>query len=208
LIAERRLVRLGIRAALEAEPRFRIVAEAVDADSAVGLAKPSRPDICLIGRDIPGGGINAVEAICQAEPAPQVIVIASTESIDDLLASLRAGAVGYLLDTNDAEGLRKAVFAVLRGESAIPRSLVRLLTLELRAMKQSESVTTVRETQVLEAVRRGETTADIADQLGISPVTVRRHISGLVRKLGAGDRAGLTRVGEARYAIGGRRRSA
>jgi DNA-binding NarL/FixJ family response regulator len=93
---------------------------------------------------------------------------------------------------NDAR-LRRVVAAILAGEAVVPRSMMLDLLLELRA---GGSLMTAREAQVLGLLRRGHNTADIASRLGIRPVTVRRHVSDLVRKLGVENRGALVDVME------------
>jgi DNA-binding NarL/FixJ family response regulator len=85
------------------------------------------------------------------------------------------------------------VKAIAANEAVVPRSMVLELLRELRGGGPGTDTLTARETQVLGMLRRGQTTAEIANRLGIAPVTVRRHISQLVRKLGVEDRAALTR---------------
>ena len=190
LIADHSLVRLGIRMAVE-EDVLEVCAEAADAESAIAEAIRARPDVCLVGWDLPGGAINAIRGIFDAVPETAVVVLASTNDVEDLLASLRAGAIGYVPADVSFEGLRRAVRAVLAQEAAIPRSMVREVILELRARSLRSQRVTSREAQVLGMVRRGQSTAEIARRLQISPVTVRRHISDLIHKLGVEGRSAL-----------------
>ena len=111
--------------------------------------------------------------------------------MDDLLESIRAGAIGYVPGALDAERLRRVVNAIAAHEAVVPRSMVLELLLELRGGGHGTDALTSREAQVLGMLRRGQTTAEIADRLAIAPVTVRRHISQLVRKLGVENRAAL-----------------
>jgi DNA-binding NarL/FixJ family response regulator len=99
--------------------------------------------------------------------------------------------MGYLPGDTSPQGLRRVIRGVLAHEAAVPRSMVRDLVTELQNVTGDTRGTTKREAEVLTALRRGDSTAEIAGRLGISPVTVRRHISELVRKLGVDDRAAL-----------------
>jgi DNA-binding NarL/FixJ family response regulator len=192
LIADHRLVRVSVRRAVEDDDALQVCAETSDAPSTIAVALRMRPDLCLIGWDIPGGGLTAIQALAQGGSSSLLVSVASTNDAGEMLAALRAGANGYVPADSDPEGLRRIVHAVLAGEAAVPRSMVRDLIIELRASALSRE-TTGREAQVLEGLRRGDTTAIIAQRLGISPVTVRRHISDLVHKLGVENRAALTR---------------
>ena len=111
-----------------------------------------------------------------------------------MLEYVRAGAIGYVPEALGAERLRGIVRAAGEHEAVIPRSMVLELLLELRGRGNGADALTSRESQVLGMLRRGHSTAEIADRLVIAPVTVRRHISGLVRKLGVESRAQLATV--------------
>jgi DNA-binding NarL/FixJ family response regulator len=121
-------------------------------------------------------------------------VLSDHRDVEDLLAAVRAGAVGYLPGSLDGEQLRRVVQGVAAQEAAVPRAMVRELILELRSATVIGGLTE-RESQVLGMLRRGHTTAQIAVRLEISPVTVRRYISDLMRKLGADSREELMRLG-------------
>jgi DNA-binding NarL/FixJ family response regulator len=192
LIADHGPTRMGIRMALNGE--VEICAEAGDAESAIRAAMNEQPDICLVGRDLPGDGIAAVRGICRAAPRAAVVVLAEIRDVDDLLAAVRAGAIGYVPDSLDAGRLRRIVGVVAANEAVVPRAMVLELLMELRSNGAGAEVLTGREAQVLGMVRRGHTTAAIAERLEITPVTVRRHISELVHKLGVRDRSELVAV--------------
>jgi DNA-binding NarL/FixJ family response regulator len=191
LIADHGPTRLGVRMALDGQ--VELSAEAANAEQAIRAAKAKQPDVCLVGMEIPGGGIAAVRGICRAAPGAAVLVLGRIDDADDVLAAIRAGAIGYVESGVSAASLRRIVAHVVAGEAAIPRSLVLELLLELRGRGSYEDGLTAREAQVLGMLRRGRDTAAIAEQLRIRPVTVRRHISGLVRKLGVEDRSELSR---------------
>ena len=114
-----------------------------------------------------------------------------------MLDAVRAGAIGYVPGPLDGDHLRRIIDAVVAGEAVIPRSMVLELLLELRSGGAGGDALTGRESQVLGMLRRGQSTAAIAERLQITPVTVRRHVSELVRKLGVEDRSELV-AGDAR----------
>jgi DNA-binding NarL/FixJ family response regulator len=172
-----------------------VCAEAADAEEAIRAAMRQQPDVCLVGRQIPGGGLYAVRGICRAAPNAAVVVLAVLSDPEDLLEAVRAGAIGYVPEALSAERLRRVIRAADANEAVVPRAMVLELLLELRGGGVGGDVLTVRETQVLGMLRRGHTTAAIAERLEIAPVTVRRHISELVHKLGVQDRSALTGVG-------------
>ena len=189
LIVDHAPTRLGIRLALGAIAE--VVAEAGDAETAIRAAKREQPMVALIGTAVSPDWCRMVRGVCRAAPACRVVVLADNEDADDLLDSVRAGARGYVSGGLEAQSLRRAVEAVMDGEAAIPRGLVGDLIDELRSASAGGDILTNREAQVLGMLRRGHSTARIAERLEIAPVTVRRHISELVRKLGVSSRADL-----------------
>jgi DNA-binding NarL/FixJ family response regulator len=182
-------IRVGIRIALGGEVEF--CAQVGDAEQAIRAAKLEQPDVCLVAYELPGDGLAAVRGICRAAPQAAVLVLAEICDPEDLLGVVRAGAIGYASAGLSAEVLRKIVSAISTEEAVVPRSMVLELLLELRADGAGGEALTPRESQVLGMLRRGNSTSAIAERLKITPVTVRRHISGLVHKLGVTDRAAL-----------------
>jgi DNA-binding NarL/FixJ family response regulator len=194
LIADRAPTRVGIRMVLDGD--IEVCAEADDVEQAIRAAKRVQPDVCLVGEDLPGGGVAAVRGVSRAAPSAAIIVVAESPSADGLLAAVRAGAAGYLPAALDAERLRRVFRAVAAHEAVVPRSMVMELLLELRWGGGGADGLTAREAQVLGMLRRNHSTSEIAAELAIAPVTVRRHISQAVRKLGVEDRAALTANGQ------------
>lgn len=193
LIADRAPTRVGIRMALNGG--VEVCAEADDAEQAIRAAKREQPDLCLIGDHIAGDSLAGIRGVCRAAPGCAVVVLAQAHDADYLLECVRSGAVGYVPGALDAERLNRVVKAAANNEAVVPRSMVLELVLELRGGGTGADALTARESQVLGMLRRGHRTAEIAERLTIAPVTVRRHISELVRKLGVENRAALTAVG-------------
>jgi DNA-binding NarL/FixJ family response regulator len=192
LVADHAPTRLGIRMALQEE--VEMCAEADDAEQAIRAAMRHQPDVCLVGRDLPGDGLAAVRGICRAAPRAAVVVLAEVQDVDDFLDTVRAGAIGYTSVGLDAPSLRKVIETAAAREAVVPPTMVLDLMIELRGKGSGPEVLTGREAQVLGLLRRGHTTAAIAQRLEIAPVTVRRHISDLVHKLGVRDRSELIAV--------------
>lgn len=194
LLVDRPRTRSSARMDLGQE--FRICGEADNVDRAVRLADRLKPDVCLIGRDVAGDDLASVREICRAAPACAVVVLSEVRDVDDMLAAVRAGAVGYVPGAVDGDRLRRIVAAAVNEEAIVPRTMVHELLLELRAGGGGGAdALTARESQVLGMLLRGQSTAAIATRLQITPVTVRRHISELVRKLDVADRSELINVG-------------
>ncbi len=186
---------------------FVVVAEAGDAAAAVTGARRERPDICLIDVRMPGGGIRATAEIVEAVPETTVVMYSVSQSDADLFDALRTGASGYLLKDTDPARLPLALLGVTQGEAALPRTLVVRLIEEFRHRERSKRLSlpgrrgvdlTRREWDVLELMRQELTTAEMAERLYISQVTVRTHISSILRKLRLPSRAALRRLFEER----------
>lgn len=192
LVAHVPAIRLGVRIALEGA--FQIRAEAGDAEDAIAAAQREQPEICLIGLDLPGEAIGAIQGICEVAPGTAVIALADSPDPDDLLSCVHAGAVGYVFVGIRAVALRRVVAAARAGEAVVPRAMVLVLVRELQRAASGDTALTPREMQVLDLLRRGRSTAAIAERLGISTVTVRRHISASMHKMGAKDRAALAQA--------------
>jgi DNA-binding NarL/FixJ family response regulator len=190
--------REGVRIALEAHG-MKIVAEVDTAQDAELAALATTPDVCLIDADLPGGGIAAVAAITKTVPRTALVILAATADDDALFAALNAGARGFLLKDTDPDRLPFAVQGVVDGEAALPRVLVTRVLQEFRRRANRGGIPDLvpggeglsdREWEVLVLLDGGLSTRDIGRRLGISDVTVRRHVSGLVRKLRVSDREG------------------
>jgi DNA-binding NarL/FixJ family response regulator len=195
IAAERLPTRVGLRLALEPEARC---TEAADADSAVDAAVRERPDVCLLGLDASGQGLRAANEIASRVPSAAVILLTNRLDEDEFMAAVRVGASGYLTNTVDPARLPYVVQGALRGEPAVPRKFVSRLLDELRTREHRRSVVlegmgrvalTAREWDVVELLLRSATTAEIAEELGVAPVTVRRHLGSVERKLGVSTRA-------------------
>jgi DNA-binding NarL/FixJ family response regulator len=191
-----------LRRALERDPRFHVVAEAADAFGAIEGAIRERPHLCLLDVRMPGGGIAATWEISSRLPQVKIVILTVSRDERSLLAALRAGASGYLLKDIDPKRLPHALSDVLRGEAAMPRSLVAQLIDEFRdrgprrravLAEGAESQLTSREWQVLDLLRQELGTSEIARRLVLSPVTVRTHVNSILKKLRMPDRAALVR---------------
>jgi DNA-binding NarL/FixJ family response regulator len=183
----------GLRMALSGDP-FTVVAEAGDAESAVAAALREHPDVCVLDADMPGGAATATADITRELRGTEVVVLASERDDATMLDVVRAGAMGYLLKGMDPDRLRYAIIGVTNGEAAVPRTLMARLMLEFRLREHRRSLVgsaqlTPREFAVLELLAEGASTRTMAQNLGISEVTVRRHVSSVLAKLGVSDRA-------------------
>jgi DNA-binding NarL/FixJ family response regulator len=169
-----------------------------DAESAVAAAVKEKPDVCLLDIRMRGGGIAAAAEIGARVPGAAVVMLTVSTNDADLLDSIRAGAVGYLLKEIDPHRLPDALRGVLDGEAALPRRLVARLMQELQTRDERRTRLvargrrvdlTGREWDVLDLMSQGLSTAEIGRRLFVSPVTVRSHVAAILRKLDVEDRA-------------------
>jgi DNA-binding NarL/FixJ family response regulator len=195
IAAERLPTRVGLRLALEPEARC---TEAADAESAVDAAVRDHPDVCLLGLDRSGQSLRVANEIVSRVPSAAVILLTNKLDEEEFMAAVRAGASGYLTNNLDPARLPYVVRGALHGEPAVPRKFVSRLLDELRTRERRRSVVlegkgrvalTTREWEVVELLLRAASTSQIAEELGVAPVTVRRHVGSVERKLGVTTRA-------------------
>ena len=199
--------RTDVRETLERDKRFEVCAEAADAPAAVEAALRKRPDLCLLDINMPGSGVGAAWEITARLPETKVVMLTASADDHHLFASLRAGASGYLLKDIDPERLGHALTDVMAGEAAIPRTLVTRLFEDFRdrSARRRQVVAddvrgqlTSREWEVLELLRQGLTTAQMAKRLVLSQATVRSHVAAVLKKLRVRDRDAAVRLFEER----------
>jgi DNA-binding NarL/FixJ family response regulator len=155
-----------------------------------------------VGSDLPGGGIDGARAIAARVPGTKVIVLSPRPEGKELLAAVLAGAAGYLSKAISLERLPHALDGVIRGEVALPRRYTQHLLEELRGREidrtrvaaHANSALTDREWEILRLLGDSASTVQMAQRLGISEVTVRRHVSSVLGKLGVADRASAAGV--------------
>jgi DNA-binding NarL/FixJ family response regulator len=170
--------------------------------AAVAHATKESPDVVLLDARLLDEAASAIGEITLAAHDTAVVVLTERHDEEQLFAALRAGACGYLSATIDDAGLVSAVQAVLRGEAAIPRTMVTHVVEELRVRHQRRLVRdgstsvrlTDREWEVFELLNQRLTTREIAKVLYVSQVTVRTHIAAIVKKLGVSDREAAVRA--------------
>ena len=189
--------RMGLGMALRSAG-IAVVGEAQDAEAAIAAIMRTSPDLAVIAADLPGGGTEVLARVSAVRPGVRLVMLTARPSGDELLSAVLAGASGYLSRAIDPERLPAALKGVLAGEVALPRRhsgrlLDALRTRTAQRAPVSAHATaelTKREWEVLQLLTDGHETAEMARRLGIAEVTVRRHISTLVAKLGVRDRRG------------------
>ena len=197
------LVRDGLRAQLGLVDDMEVVGEASTGAQAVALARREQPDVLLMDVRMPEmDGIEATRQIC-AEPATRsvrVVVLTTFDEDENVYAAVRAGASGFLLKDVTPEALHDAIRSCAAGDAVVAPAVTRRLLDEIarrpvpgRAGDRLADLTP-RETEVLVLVAEGLSNAEISGRLFLSPATTKTHVSRVLTKLGARDRAQLVAI--------------
>ncbi|HWS33016.1 MAG TPA: response regulator transcription factor [Actinoplanes sp.] len=186
------LVRTGFRVILEMEDDIEVAGEAADGATAVEMALRLRPDVVLMDVEMPGmDGLEATRRIA-AEGGPSVLILTTFDRDDYLFAALRAGASGFLLKNGTPENLTEAVRVIAAGEAllapAVTRRVISTFTTAGGPAVRLDRLTP-REHEVLVLLAAGTTNAEIAATLRLGETTVKTHVSRVLAKIGARDRA-------------------
>jgi two-component system NarL family response regulator len=178
------VVRIGLRALIDAEPDMEVVAEASTGRQAVELFRQHRPDVTLMDLRMPVmNGLEAIQAIREGAPEARVIVLTTYDGDEDIYRALNAGARAYLLKEMDREELLQVIRAVHAGQRRVPPEIGARLA---EAMPRSEL--TRRELEVLDLVVKGFSNKRIGDALSITEGTVKIHVNNILGKMGVADR--------------------
>ncbi|THV41735.1 response regulator [Glycomyces buryatensis] len=200
LVDDQRLVRAGFASILGDEDDIEIVAEASDGAEVPELARRHRPDVVLMDIRMPGvDGLEATERIgADAKlDGVRVIILTTFDEDDYVYRALRAGASGFLVKDTDPDELIHAIRVVAAGDALISPGITRRLIGEFagRVARPDPSpklnALTERETEVLSLVATGMSNDEIAGALFLSPATAKTHVSRIMSKLSARDRAQL-----------------
>ncbi|MBI3974161.1 MAG: response regulator transcription factor [Chloroflexi bacterium] len=184
------IVRQGLVAALEDEPDFQVAGAAGTAEDAVALVAQVQPDVVLLDLELPGmSGVAAIPRVLEASRGTRVLVFTAYDTDERVLGALKSGANGYLLKGATAADIARAVRAVAAGGSALEPRVAARLVAEVSAPRRTAGHLTGRERDVLRLIAEGLPSKQIARELHISERTVKFHITSLLRKLGAENRA-------------------
>ena len=189
------LFRAGIGSALEAA-NFQVVGEATTAQDAVDKSRQLQPDVVLLDILMPGGsGLEVVDEIISVSPDSKVLLLTASESEEDLLIGVKAGARGYMTKDTPLDDLIAAIDAIDAGGAALsPTMAGKLLDVTNQLLRHEELLAsrkptlTGREIEVLELVAQGNTSREIGGILFISENTVKNHIRNILDKLGLHSR--------------------
>ncbi len=190
LVDDHPLVREGLRSRLQTEPGYEVVAEAGSADEALIALKQAAPDLALLDVGLrQGSGIELARALLAQAPALRVLMFSMYDNPEYVQRALEAGASGYVLKDASVEALLAAIEAVRAGGTYLSPGLTRRM---FRA-QAPKPVLSPRESEILSALARGETSKDIARRLDLSVRTVETHRQNIKRKLALDTPAELLR---------------
>lgn len=193
------MVRAGFSALLGEEPDLEVVGLASDGAECVRLAEELRPDVVLMDVRMPVlDGISATREITAAADSPRIIMLTTFDVDDYVFDALSAGAAGFLLKDASPEELAQAVRVVAAGDSLLApsatRALIERFTTTRGPRRTDRAVLgglTDREREILVGIAQGESNSELAARLFIAEQTVKTHVSRILAKLGARDRAQL-----------------
>ena len=185
------LLRKGIASLVNAEPDLKLIAEASNGKEAIDAFRAHQPDVTLMDLQMPSvDGIDAINAIRREFPDARIIVLTTYSGDTQVLRALKAGARGYILKGHVHRELLDAIRAVHAGQKRIPPEIAAQL-----ADHAADDTLTQREIDVLQLIAAGNSNKLIADQLSIGEATVKSHVTNILSKLGANDRAHAVTIG-------------
>jgi DNA-binding NarL/FixJ family response regulator len=194
LVDDNELLRAGLVTVLRSDPELEVVAESADGPAGVRAALEHRPDVVLMDVEMPGGdGLTATARLAEQLPGTRVLILTMFDLDDYVHEALRAGAAGFLLKTTEPRALVAAVKACAAGETTLGPSVVRRLVdsyvqRQPRPLPPGAAELTDRERDVLRAMARGLSNAEIAADLYLAETTVKTHVARILAKLGVRDR--------------------
>ena len=195
IVDDAELFREALRAAFSQEG-FEVKAVAGDAMRGIDITREHQPDLVMLDLLMPGmSGLEVVGTIIKASPRTKVVLLTSSESAEDLLAAVKAGASGYLTKDTPLPRLVDAMHEVIDGGAAVSPAMGGKLFTALRALLRHSGTLsarvpelTGRELEILGLVGSGKTSREIAEELFISENTVRNHVRNVLDKLGLRSR--------------------
>lgn len=185
LVDDHALMRMGLKALIDAQPDLRVVGEAEDGEAAVRAAAALRPDVVVMDLAMPGmDGVDATRRILADRPEARIVILTAFADSADVGRAIACGARGAQMKGGPAEDLLAAVRTVRDGGTAVDPGIARMLAETPKPIELTE-----RQKEILSAVARGFTTPDIARLLGISQSAIKQHLAHVCEKLGASNRS-------------------
>jgi DNA-binding NarL/FixJ family response regulator len=185
VVDDHAMIRLGLIGALSSEPDMEVIGQARNGNEAIQLHGKLAPDITLMDGILPDmHGVDASREILAKDPDSKIILISINETAEDVRRALEGGVSGYVPKSCEQDTIAEAIRSVAAGNLFLPPHLTRRLAERSAIVGLSN-----REVEVLRLVAKGKANKEIAAELALSGDTVKTHLTHLMRKLGAADRA-------------------
>jgi two-component system invasion response regulator UvrY len=193
LVDDHAVVRMGFRLLLEGSPDIRVVAEAESGEDAVRRVQEVKPQVVVMDLSMPGiGGLEALSRILARDPAAKILVLTAHEDAMHAKRVLKAGALGYLSKRSAPEALIQAIRQVMQGRTFLEPAIAQELAVQqVTGERTPVDMLSEKEFKVFLALAKGQSVADIAEVLSLSPRTIGTHLYNIKQKLGASNSAEL-----------------
>ena len=196
LVDDHAVVRMGFKLLLQGADDIEVVAEAESGEEAIKRYPLIKPDVVVMDISMPGiGGLEAVSRLLAKDPAAKVLILSAHEDSSHPKRLLKAGAVGYLSKRSAAEELIQAIHQVFNGKTFLDSKLAQAMAVQQLTGEQNPvEVLSDREFEVFMLLAKGQSVAQIAEKLFLSPRTVGTHLYNIKQKLNAGNSAEITLI--------------
>ncbi len=194
IVEDHAVVRKGLRQLLEDVPDFFVVGDVDCGEDAIRIVEEQAPDVVLLDLVLDGSqltGLDILKRITASSPLTRVLVLSAYSDDEFVFPALKYGAIGYMLKRALPEEVIEAVRDASRGRYKVDALLMKKIVERLSSDHNRESSPeelTERQQQLIPLLARGMTNAEIARELGISPATVKTHVSNILQKLGVSAR--------------------
>ena len=213
IIDDHPIFREGVAAVLSAEPDIEIVGQGIAAEDAICLVRELRPDVIILDINIPGGGLNAAQTICDEFPEVRIVVLTGLPEEDLVLDALKAGAQAYVLKGVAARELVSILHMVQAGERYVTPTLAASLLTEMSSIALSPNTLgasddalgelTEREREILALIADGESNKEIGMQLHLTEKTVKHYVTKILQKLQVHNRVQAALIAQQKKAGSG-----
>lgn len=192
IVDDHEIVREGLRLTLQGEEDFEVVGEAASGKDLLKLLKNTRPDVILLDERMPEErGIDICKKLTKLDPEIKTIILtAHAEQEDSIVQAMIAGAKGFLIKNVGISELKKAIRAVVRGETVLDSQVASSIVNKLKQTPNNDSLTK-QQLAIANLVAKGLTNREIAEQLFLSENTIKFHIQNIMRKLDVHNRIAL-----------------
>jgi two-component system invasion response regulator UvrY len=193
LVDDHAVVRMGFRLLLEGSTDIKVVGEAESGEEACRKYPELRPDVVVMDISMPGiGGLEAIDRILAREPSARILVLSAHEDAMHARRVLKAGAAGYLTKRSAAEALIQAIRQVQQGKTFLEPEIAQQLAMQqLNGDRNPLDMLSEKEFKVFLSLAKGQSVAEIAEVMSLSPRTIGTHLYNIKQKLGASNSAEL-----------------